>query len=164
MKKLLVLTIVVAVIGALSVGVYAYGPRGGMMSDQRGNMQGRGWMHDRGPGGRGDQDSNSCPCGGDDKQNQTHPRWNAPGQSGNAPQLITEDKAKEAAQTFVTQYLPGYTIDKIEKNDRRPMYVVTLKGQNGAELQMLLRGFDGQVMHLFPKPAEKPAEQPAENK
>jgi hypothetical protein len=141
MKKLLMITIVVAVIGALSVGVYAYGSRGGMMSGQR-EGRGPGWMHDRGPGGRGDQDTNACPCGGDGKQTQ----------------MITEDKAKEAAQTFVTQYLPGYTIDKIEKNDRRPMYVVTLKGQNGAELQMLLRGFDGQVMHLFPKPAEQPAE------
>jgi hypothetical protein len=147
MKKLLMITIVVAIIGAISVGVYAYGPRGGMMSGQR-EGRGPGWMHDRGPGGRGDQGANSCPCGGYGKQNQ----------------MITEDKAKEAAQTFVTQYLPGYTIDKIEKNDRRPMYVVTLKGQNGAELQMLLRGFDGQVMHLFPKLAEKPAEQPAENK
>jgi hypothetical protein len=147
MKKLLMVTIIVAVIGALSVGVYAYEHRGGMMSGQR-EGRGPGWMHDRGPGDRGDQDATSCPCGRDGKQTQ----------------MITEDKAKEAAQTFVTQYLPSYTIDKIEKNDRRPMYVVTVKGQNGAELQMLLRGFDGQVMHLFPKLAEKPAEQPAENK
>ena len=158
MKKLLIITAIVAVIGALSVGVYAYGPRGGMMSGERGNMQGRGWMHDRGPGGKWDNDD-SCPCGGNDQQKQMRPRWNAQNQ-----QVITEDKAKEAAQTFVTQYLPGYTVDKVEKNDGRPMYLVTLKGQNGAELQMLLRGFDGQVMHLFPKLVEKPAEQPAENK
>jgi hypothetical protein len=34
------------------------------------------------------------------------------------------------------------------------MYVVTLKSKNGAEQQMWIRGFDGQVMHVIPKTAE----------
>jgi len=159
MKKLVVITLVVGLIGVLSLGAYAYhGQRGGMMGERGGMMGGQGWMHDKDRGDRGDHDANFCPRGGYDQQNQTCPRWNEKGQPGTAPQIITEDKAKEAAQAFITQYLPGYTIDKIEKNDRHPLYVVTLKGQNGAELQMLIRGFDGQVMHIFPKAAEKPAE------
>jgi hypothetical protein len=155
MKKLIVVVIAVGLIGVLSLGAYAYyGPRGSMMSGQRGSMYGPGWMHDRDRGSRWGNDADSCPCGRYGDQNMPGSRWNAPGQPGTAPQLITEDKAKEAAETFVAKYLLGYTIDKIEKDNWRPMYFVTLKGQNDAELQMVMRGFDGQVMNLFPKTAE----------
>jgi len=69
------------------------------------------------------------------------------------------NKAKEVAEAYVKQYLSSYTIDKIEKDNWRPLYVVTLKGENNAELQMLIHGFGGQVMHLLPKTIEQPAEQ-----
>ena len=67
---------------------------------------------------------------------------------------MTEDKVKESAEAYIGKYLPGYTIEKIEKDQWRPMYSVMLKGENGVEQQMWIRGFDGQVMHVIPKTAE----------
>ena len=171
MKKLLVITLAVALIGELSVGPYAYrggnmsGQRGGMMGGPRGDMSGCGGMYDRGPGGNRGNGPEGCPRFNAGNQNMTCPRLNAQGQPGTAPQVITEDKAKEAVQTFVAKYLPGYTVEKVEKDNRRPMYSAILKGPEGAEMQLFVRGFDGQIMHLFPKVVEVPAENaPAENK
>ena len=72
--------------------------------------------------------------------------------------MITEDKAKEVAETYVKQYLSGYTIDKIEKDNWRPLYFVTSKGENNAEQVMTIQGFSGQVMHVFPTTTEPASE------
>jgi len=169
MKKLVGIAIVVGLIGVLSVGAYAYyGHQGGMMYGSRGGMMyggprggrmyGPGWMQGRGPGGRWNAAPETCPCGAFGNWNTARPGWNAPGQSETAPQVITEDKAKEVAEAYVKQYLPGYTIDKIEKDNWRPLYFVTIKGANNAEQVITIHGFGGQVMHVFPKTVEKPAE------
>ncbi len=77
-----------------------------------------------------------------------------PGTAQQAPQMISEEKAKEVAETYIKQYLPGYTIDKVEKDNWRPMYFVTAKGENDAVLQLVVHGFVGQVMNVFPKTVE----------
>ncbi len=117
---------------------YGMGMRGGMMRQGggRGGMMhqgGRGGMMMR--GGKGQQQN--CPC-------------LANGADGKAAELITEDKAKEAAQTYIDKYLSGYAIEKVEKDDRRPMYFVTIKGANDVQQTMAIQGFSGQVMHVFP--------------
>jgi hypothetical protein len=80
--------------------------------------------------------------------------WNAPGQSGTTQDALTEDQLKESVQAYVDQYLPGYTIETIEQDQWRPMHYATLKGENGAELQLSVHSFSGQVMHVFSVPAE----------
>lgn len=104
-------------------------------------------------GDRGARGGNGY-CGGYGSAQRGWSGWNAPNRSETAPELVTEDKVKENAEAYISKYLPGYTIDKIEKDQWRPMYSVTLKGENGAEQQMWVRGFDGQVMHVIPKTAE----------
>jgi hypothetical protein len=70
-------------------------------------------------------------------------------------QMIEEAKAQEAAEAFVTKYLSGYTIDKIEKDDAHAAYLVTVKGGSGAELQVVVNGVNGQVTYIVvPTPAE----------
>jgi hypothetical protein len=69
--------------------------------------------------------------------------------------MIEEAKAQEAAEAFVTKYLSGYTIDKIEKDDAHAVYLVTVKGGNDAELQVVVSGVNGQVTYIVvPAPAE----------
>lgn len=154
MKKSIIVVLAVGIIAAVSVGAYAHGRqgsygRGGYMHEGYGGPM-MGWMH--GPGsmmGRwGTSGGYGGYCGG-------WSGWNAPSQSETVPQAITEDKAKEVAEAYITKYLPGYTIETITKDTWRPLYVVTLKGANEAELQMLIHGFGGQVMHVFPKTAEE---------
>jgi len=160
MKKVLTIGLVLAM--ALSIGMAfaqdsttttttpdttkqtpMYGPRGmgmrgGMMMDggwgRHGGMMrgGRGGMGMR--GGKGQQ---NCPC-------------LANGANGTATELITEDKVKETAQTYIDKYLSGYAIEKVEKDAWRPMYLVTIKGANDAQQQMWIHGFSNQVMHVFP--------------
>lgn len=169
MKKLAVIALVVGLIGVLSVGAYAhwgdeYGRRGGMMSGRRGGS-GRGWMGGRGFRGGSDASAETCPCGGTGPQGWGWQRWNTPDQSGKtqqAPQIVSEDKVKEAAEAYVKEYLPGYTVDKIEKDNWRPLYFVTIKGENNVEQLMTVHGFSGQVMHVFPKPAPQPEQQPTQ--
>lgn len=159
MKRAIVIIAVVAVAVTLSVGAYAhYEGRGWGMYGSRGGMYGHGWRGGRGPAAGWNAAPESCPCGGYGPGNVARPGWNVPSQSGTTPQIITEDKAKEAAETYIKQYLPGYTVDKIEKDSWRPLYFVTVKGENNAELQLVLHGFDGRVMHFFPKTVETPAE------
>lgn len=74
----------------------------------------------------------------------------ANGANGTAAALITEEKAKEAAQTYLDKYLTGYTIEKVEKDSWRPMYVVTIKGANDVQQTIMIQGFSGQIMHVFP--------------
>ena len=75
--------------------------------------------------------------------------------TGTAVQMIEEAKAQEAAEAFVTKYLSGYTIDKIEKDETHAVYLVTVKGGNGAELQVVVSGVNGQVTYIVvPTPAE----------
>jgi uncharacterized membrane protein YkoI len=157
MKKLITIAIVVGLIGVLSVGAYAHYSgdnnrrSGGRMmyghSDQR---QGRG------SGSRWNTTPDSCDCGKQGNWSTNRPGWKGGGRSRATQEMITEEKAKEAAEAFVAKYLSGYTIEKVEKDNWRPMYIVTLKGENDAELQMLIHGSDGQVMHLFP--LQQPAE------
>jgi len=161
MKKLVVITLAVALIGVLGAEAYAYyGPRGGMHG-HRGGMHGRTWKQGRAPGSRWNVSPETCPYCGYGPWNAARPGWNAPAQSGTAPQalqIITEEKAKEVAEAYVKQYLSGYTVDKIEKDSWRPLYFVTIKGANDAEQVLTIHGFAGQVMHVFPKTIEKPAE------
>ena len=122
-----------------------YGPRGMGMRD--GMMDHEGWGRHGGmmrQGGRGGMmmhggkgQQQNCPC-------------LANGADGKAAELITEDKAKEAAQTYIDKYLSGYAIEKVEKDDWRPMYLITIKGANDVQQKMLIQGFSGQVMHVFP--------------
>jgi len=145
MKKSILVVLAVGIIAAIGVGAYAHGGGG---YDQKGYGHMMGGMHGRGAmmGGRDAHDGQQH-CG-------AWAGWNTPDQSETAPQVITEEKAKEVAETYITKYLPGYTLDKIEKDNWHPLYVATLKGANDAELQMLIHGFGGQVMHLFPKTTE----------
>jgi hypothetical protein len=142
MKKSIVAFIVVSVVIAGSLSVYAYGGRWSNAPTWQGRatmqpMMQRGYGH----------------------KMMGWSRWNTSGQPGTVSQMIAEDKAKEVAETFISQYLPGYAIDKIEKDNWRPVYIVTIKGENNAEMQMLIHGFVGQVMHLFPKTDTSPAQQ-----
>ncbi len=171
MKKSIVIIAIAALVITVSVGAYAHyegsgyrgrGMRGsqrGMMSGSRSGMDGPGWMHGTdSAGGRG-RGSGYCGYYGEyGNRNMVRPQWNAPGQPQAAPQMITEDKVKEIAETYISQYLPGYTVDNIAKDSWRPMYFVTIKGENNAEMQMLVHGFGGQVMHVVPTPVEKPVE------
>ena len=146
MKKSIVFTIVVVLVGVISVGAYAHGGYAGSMLrwvPGFGSMMGRWGTH----GGHGSMMSGWGTHGGQSG-------WNTPAQPGTVPQVIAEDTVKEIAATYIAQYLPGYTIEKIEKDEWRPMYFVTLKGENNAELQMWIHGFGGQVMHIVPKTAE----------
>lgn len=80
--------------------------------------------------------------------------WNAPGQNGVTPELVSEATVKESVEAYIATYLPGYSVAKVEREQWHPMYIVTLKGENGIEQQMFVRGFDGQVVHVIPIIAE----------
>lgn len=158
MKKTLVMIAVAAIVLTVSVGAYAYrggrmqqtghqqgsmyGPRGGMMHGQRGDMMAA-------PEYKGGMTPENCPCGrGYD--------WNTwKNQSAAAaPQMVTEEQAKTAAEEYIQKYLPGYTVETIEKDAWRPLYLATIKGANDVEQQMVIHGFGGQVMRVFPKTVE----------
>ena len=133
MKKLLTFSLIAATMFAISTTTYAQG-RGAMHGQHGGMMkQGRGMMM------RG-QNRQDCPC-----------------LKGDATaELITADKAKEVAQAYLDKYLTGYTIEKIEKDNWRPMYFAAIKSANGAEQVMRIHGFSAQVMRVFPKTTEQP--------
>jgi hypothetical protein len=134
MKKLLVAFMIVAVVVAGSLSVYAYGGRWNTTTNWQGRTMTPPMMQrGHGPMMRG------------------WSRWNTSGQVGTAPEMVTEDKAKEAAEAYISQYLPGYAIDTIEKDSWRPVYIATITGENNAEMVMMIHGFGGQVMHVFPK-------------
>jgi hypothetical protein len=137
-----------------------YGPKGGMMyGNGPGWGMGRGGgMHGRGRGGRWNNSGDvTCPCGGG------YGRWNGPAQQqqqGTLPEMLSEEKIKETAQEYLGKYLSGYSIDKIEKDEWRPLYFVTVKAENDAVQKMIVHGFSGQIMHVYPK--ETVEETPAE--
>jgi hypothetical protein len=57
-----------------------------------------------------------------------------PGIAGQATAtVVTEEQAKQAAETYVGQYLKGFTIERVLPSTgmRHTMYVVELKGPNG---------------------------------
>lgn len=133
-----------------------YNQRGGMMYGQQGNrMAGpRGGMM-YGSGYKGNMGPENCPYGGRYGWNTPRQGENIPNQQpGTAPEIITEEQAKTAAEEYVQKYLSGYTVESIEKDSWRPLYVVTIKGADNVEQQMIIHGFSGQVMHVFPKTAE----------
>ena len=111
-------------------GQRGMGMRGGMMNHEGWGKHG-GMMRKGGRGGKGRQ---NCPCLA----------------NGATAELITEEKAKEAAQTYIDKYLSGYAIEKVAKDNWRPMYLVTIKGANDVQQTMLIQGFSDQVMHVFP--------------
>jgi hypothetical protein len=78
-----------------------------------------------------------------------------PVQPGQAP--ISEDNAKEVAKAFLTTYLPEYVIDKIEKSETCPAYLVTVRGFfYDAVLQVKIDAYTGNVLHIIvPQPAEE---------
>lgn len=142
-----------------------YGPRGGgmMFGNGRGRGMGRGGrgdgmygygqgpMQGRGRGGRWNDSGNvNCPCGGG------YGRWNGPDQPRQQktfPEMQNEGKVKETAQEYLTKYLSGYSIDKIEKDAWRPLYLITVKGENDAVQKMIVHGFSGEIMHVYPEEA-----------
>lgn len=159
MKKTIVIIAIAAFVVTVSVAAYAHyegynnrgwgmhSPRGAMMYGGRGGMYAPVQMRGRGPGSRWNASPEAtCPCGRDGN-------WNAPAQSETANQMITEDKAKEAAQEYLNKYLSGYTIDTIEKDSWRPLFFVTIKGENDAVQTMVVHGFSGQVINVFPQTA-----------
>ncbi len=143
MKKSMIVMVVIGVVIAGSMSVYAYGGRWNNNPNWQGKPMGQPMMQQRG-------------CG---PMMRGWSRWNTTEQTAAAPQMIAEDKAKEAAETYINQYLPGYAIDKIEKDSWRPVYIATIKGANNAEMQMFIHGFAGQVMHVFPKTDTPPVQQ-----
>ena len=178
MKKTLVMIAVAALVVTVSVGAYAhyenhgrrggawmqygaqdpqmgsqqqdgmYGPRGHKMYGQRGGMM-------DGPGYKENVTPENYPCGGRYGWNAARPGWKAQNQQQETvPQIVSEEQAKTAAEEYVQKYLSGYTVDSIEKDSWRPLYFVTIKGANDVEQQMVIHGFSGQVMHVFPKTAE----------
>ena len=164
MKKSIIITVAVGLIAVASIGAYAHGGWGGYYGwgNYGGPMMGR--MYGSGPmmGGWSHRGGGYGYCGGYSKWNTVAPGWNAPGQPGTAfqaPQMITEAKVKEIAESYAKQYLPGYTIDKVEKDAWRPLYFVTVKGENNATLKLVVHGFVGQVMNIFPELAEQAPEQ-----
>jgi len=179
MKKFVVITLAVVLVGAVSIGALAYrggmyntpqnqtyGPRGGMMynNQQTPMYGGRGGMYNNqqmpmyggrgGMRGYGQRFNNSAPpCGGIcPYYDGTAPNAQVqPGQTPWASQMITEEKATEVANEFVAKYFPEYTVKSVEKDDWRPLYFVTIQGANNAEQVMTVHGFTGQVMNIFPK-------------
>ena len=121
-------------------------------SARQGWKQGRGMRANRGNGS-----FETFPCTEYGRWNNAQPGWRAQAQDGTAPralELITEAEAKEVAETHIDRYLPGYTVDSIEQDTWRPLYFVTLKGENDAVQQLVVHGFAGQVMNVFPQSAE----------
>ena len=155
MKKSVMILLAIGLVAAVSLGAYAHGGYGHGGNYGRGGYGGpmMGGNYGSGPmmGGWG-QGRGYGYCGGGYGAGQRG--WNAPGQRGNAAQLVTEATVKENAEAYIAKYLPGYTIETVEKDEWRPMYIVTLKADNGAEQQMWVRGFDGQIMHVLPSSAE----------
>ncbi|MCP4396580.1 MAG: hypothetical protein GY801_04640, partial [bacterium] len=89
---------------------YGNGPRGGMMRGGRG-------------GGWNNSGNGTCRYGGGTG------RWNGPQQQETAvPEMLSEDTVKETALEYLGKYLSGYSIDTVEKDAWRPLYVVTVKG------------------------------------
>lgn len=64
--------------------------------------------------------------------------------------VITKERATELAKSFVERYMPEYIIADVDKEDGGEIYLVTIKRQNGAELQMKIHGHDGEVLYLYP--------------
>ncbi len=131
-----------------------YGP--GWMK-QGGNYGGPGWMHG-GPGWNNravSPDGNTgWVCPGWSQRNSGQVQPGTPGTPGTAWEMISEEKAKEVAGAFVQQSLPGYTVESITKDQWRPLYFATAKGENDAVLNLVIHGFSGQVMNVFPQVAE----------
>lgn len=167
MKKTLVMIAVVTVVVTVGIGAYAhyedanrglgmrgaqagmFGPRGGgMMNGQRGGKGGYGpsMMRGRGQGGRWNAQANGCPYVA------TSGTQNAPTRQA---QMVSEETVKEAAENYITQYLSGYKIDKVEKDSWRPLFFVTVKGANDAVQTMVVHGFSGDVVNVFPQAASK---------
>ena len=126
MKKLVIIAIAVGLIGLMAIAGYATGTR---------ETFGRG-AYGRGHGGHGGRWGHGY---GGEAHHVVQP--------GQDP--ISEDQAKEAAETFVATYLPGYSIDIIEQEEQCPCYLVTVKQASGVTLQVLIDGYSGEAHHLF---------------
>ncbi len=175
MKKTIVMIAVATLVVAVGVGAYAhyedynrgwgmrgvqpgtsdqrggmmYGQRGGMMYGQRGGKGGYGHGMMRGRGHHGaywNAQTGVCPC------DSTYGTQDVPTQQ---TQVVSEDTVRESAESYLNTYLSGYTIEKIEKDSWRPLYLVTIKGENDAVQTMVVHGFSGEVVNVFPQAVSK---------
>ncbi|MBI2216888.1 MAG: PepSY domain-containing protein [Candidatus Rokubacteria bacterium] len=126
MKRVLGVTLAVALIGGLAGVALAWGP--GMGPGWRGAAAGGygpGWMMGGGRmmGGGGGFEPGGCPGAG----------FAAGGAPGAPAEAITEEKAKEIASEYVSKYFKGYTVERIVPFTGRfqTMYQVELKGPKG---------------------------------
>jgi hypothetical protein len=136
MKKSVIIAIAVGLIGLMAITGYATGTR---------ETFGRG-PYGHGHGGHGGRWGRGC---ADEAHHTAEP--------GQEP--ISEDQAKEAAETFVATYLPGYSIDTIEQEEQCPCYLVTVKQASGVTLQVIIDGYSGEAHHLFIPTEEEEAAQ-----
>lgn len=141
MKKSVVIAIAIGLISLMAVAVYASGTHGAYGRGAHGNEAHHGAY---GHGG-------GCAHGNGEEAHHTEPQ---PGQ-----EPISEDQAREAAETFLATYLPGYSIDTIAQEEQCPCYLVTVKQANGVALQVMVDGYSGEVHHLFIPTAEEESTQ-----
>jgi hypothetical protein len=141
MKKSVVIAIAVGLIGLMTVAAYASGTRGSFGRGAHGSNEAQHGAY--GHGGK---------CGGHGRHgDEAHHTAPQPGQ-----EPIPEDKAKEAAETFIAKYLSGYSIETIEQEEQCPCYLVTVKQASGVTLQVMIDAYSGEAHHLF-IPAEEEA-------
>lgn len=129
------LTVVLPVTALVLVAGVAFAQMGGgMMGGRGGMMGGMGGMMGGGMMGGG-------PSGA---PGDCHDAVAAQGQQ---PQL-TEEKAREIAQRYASQYLPGFYVDKLQAltGMQMPMYSAELRGPKDGEVRILHINPWGQVM------------------
>lgn len=125
MKRILSVTLAVAVVAVLAGAALAHG-RGGSGGGMWGGMMGAGMMGGQsGPGAAG------CPGVG----------------HGAQAEAITDEKAKELAEQYTDRYLSGYTVERVLPftGMHHTMYSAELKGPQG-ELRTLHINPWGNVM------------------
>lgn len=123
MKRLMSVTMVLALVALVAGAALAYGPRGPMGPYGYGPMMGAGWQGGpMGPGRMGGWAGGGCPG------------WSAAqGQAGETPEAITEEKAQELATEYTSKYLKGFAVERVLPFAMRAgtMYQVELKGPKG---------------------------------
>jgi hypothetical protein len=121
MKRVVTMVLVVAMVMAFAgiafaQGPWGHGPRMGMGWGAAGGP-GPGWMGGRMMGGG----PGACPG------------FAAAGGGTQAPEAVTEEKAKELATAYADKYFKGYTVERVLPFQGRwaTMYQVELKGPKG---------------------------------
>jgi hypothetical protein len=123
------------VVGVVAVVVAALALAGeGFAQPMWGPMYGHGWMGaGMGPGAMGGGWGGRGMMGSGPGAGWTCPGWSAAAGGAAAPEVITEEKAKELAQQYADQYLKGFTVERVLPFTgwRGTMYSVELKGPDG---------------------------------